>query len=51
MSDARLSINHEANPYCVVELFDGSDHVEIERVPFWFRTGYVEEIIRARRQG
>ena len=49
MSDTLLSINHEANEYCVAQLFDGNENVEIERFPFWLRTGYVEEIVRTRR--
>ena len=50
MSDLLLSINHEANQYCVAELFDGNDEFEIGRFPFWLRTGYVEEIVRAQRR-
>lgn len=48
MSDTLLSINHEANQYCVAQLLDGNRDVEIERFPFWLRNGYVEEIVRAR---
>jgi hypothetical protein len=48
MSDTLLSVNHEANEYCVAELFDGKDDVEVERFPFWLRNGYVEEIVRTR---
>lgn len=50
MSEMLLSINHEANQYCVAQLFDGSDDVEIERFPFWLRNGYVEEIVRIPRR-
>jgi hypothetical protein len=49
MSDTLLSINHEANKYCVAQLFDGNTQVDVERFPFWLRNGYVEEIVRARR--
>lgn len=48
LSDTLLSINHEANEYCVAELFASNEDVEIERFPFWLRNGYVEEIVRTR---
>lgn len=42
-----LSVNHEVNPYTVLELFSARG-ARIERFPYWLRVGYVEEIIRAR---
>ena len=41
-ADALLSINHEANQFTVRELASGVS--SFSRSPYWFRTGYVEEL-------
>lgn len=42
-----LSINHETNPFTVKELIDGSKQAaQAERMPYWMRCGYVEEVVR-----
>jgi hypothetical protein len=40
-----ISINHETNEFCVRDLFN-NDEIQIQRFPYWMRTGYVEEIFK-----
>ncbi|MBS0271667.1 MAG: putative sugar O-methyltransferase [Proteobacteria bacterium] len=45
-SSKLLSVNHEANPFTVHELYSPDPRVEkVTRMPYWLREGYVEEII------
>lgn len=46
-TDMFLSINHEANPFCVRDLIaEDLPNIEINRCPAWMRRGYVEELIK-----
>ena len=42
-----LSINHEANSFCVQDLIaEDLPNLEVNRCPAWMRRGYVEELIK-----
>jgi len=41
-----LSINHEVNPFRVIEIAEPYKHL-VYRTPFWLRDGYVEELYKA----
>lgn len=41
-----LSINHEANPFTVRDLYSEYPACSVARTPYWMRRGYVEELIR-----
>jgi hypothetical protein len=42
-----LSVNHEANPFRVIDLHQKTGVFrESFRVPYWVRKGYVEEVFR-----
>ena len=44
-ADVFLSINHETNEFTVAELIKESSHIsQANRMPYWLRRGYVEEV-------
>lgn len=44
-----LSINHEANAFCVQDLIaEDLPDIEVNRSLYWMRRGYVEELIKVR---
>jgi hypothetical protein len=49
VSPALLSINHEANPFTVRDLYVAApSRYRVSRHPCWMRRGYVEELIESR---
>lgn len=44
--DVFLSINHEANPFTVRDMYRAGGPRSVDRNPYWMRRGYVEEVIR-----
>jgi hypothetical protein len=46
-----LSINHEANTYTVNNLYEKKENItRIYRFPSWYRDGYVEELLKRKKQ-
>jgi hypothetical protein len=47
-ADLFWSVNHEANEFCVRDLFSLTAASHVTRVPYWLRVGYVEELLDLR---
>ena len=47
-ADLFWSVNHEANAFCVRELFSPSAAAHVTRTPYWLRPGYVDEVLDLR---
>jgi hypothetical protein len=44
-----LSINHEVNEFTVAQLIKEGTGIQVSRVPYWMRRGYVEELVEFQR--
>jgi hypothetical protein len=48
-TDLFWSVNHEANAFCVRDLFSAAAVPHVSRMPYWLRPGYVDELLDLRQ--